>query len=106
MMFDEQNLKNLFGDIQKNLESMQEKTKENIFTAKSGGGLVSVSMNGAGEVIDLNIDESLLEDRESLQILLISAINEVSKSVEENKKNTALGMLGGLGGFDFKKFGI
>ena len=105
-MFDEQNLKNLFGDIQKNLESMQEKTKENIFTAKSGGGLVSVSMNGAGEVIDLNIDESLLEDRESLQILLISAINEVSKSVEENKKSAALGMLGGLGGFDFKKFGI
>ena len=61
--------------------------------------MVEVRANGAGEIIDLNIDDSLLEDKESLQILLISAINDVNKMVEDNKKSQAMGMLGGLNPF-------
>lgn len=91
-MFDMNNLTSMFGDIQKNIQEMESKSKETILTAKSGGGMVSVSINGAGEVIDLSIDDSLLEDKESLQILLISAFNDANKSVEENKKNIALNM--------------
>lgn len=95
-MFDMNNLTSMFGDIQKNIQEMESKSKETILTAKSGGGMVSVSINGAGEVIDLSIDDSLLEDKESLQILLISAFNDANKSVEENKKNIALNMLSGF----------
>ena len=69
---------------------------------KSGGGLINVSANGEGEIIDISIDDSLLEDKESLQILLISAINDVYKSVETNRKNMAMGMLGNIGNFPFK----
>ena len=53
-------------------------------------------------IIDITIDDSLLEDKESLQILLISAINDVFKSVESNRKNMAMGMLGNLENFPFK----
>jgi DNA-binding YbaB/EbfC family protein len=94
------------GNMGKMMEQMQEKAKElqeqakNVeLTAKSGGGLVEVTANGAGEIIDLNIDESLLEDKESLQILLISAMNDVNKMVEDNKKSQAMGMMGGLNPF-------
>lgn len=69
------------------------------FSAKSGAGLVKVSANGKGEIIDVNIDDSLLEDKESLQILLIAAINDVLAMVAQNKNSIASDMLGGLGGF-------
>jgi DNA-binding YbaB/EbfC family protein len=94
------------GNMGKMMEQMQEKAKEiqeqakNIqFTAKAGGGLIELTANGAGEVIDLNIDDSLLEDKESLQILLISAMNDVNKMIEDNKKSQAMGMMGGMNPF-------
>ncbi len=93
------------GDMSKMLEGMQENAKKlqaelesKIFKVKSGGGMVEVSINGKGEVIDINIDDSLLEDKDSLQILLIGAINDANKMVEDNRQNSALGMLGSMGG--------
>jgi len=101
-MFENMNL----GDMGKMLEKVQEQAKsmdseneQKIFTTKSGGGMVEVSINGKGEVIDVTIDDSLLEDKESLQILLISAMNDASKMVEDNKKQSAMNMLGGMNPF-------
>ena len=94
------------GNMGKMMEQMQEKAKEmqeqakNVeFTAKAGGGLVEVTANGTGEVIDLNIDDSLLNDKGSLQILLISVMNDVNKMIEDNKKSQAMGMMGGMNPF-------
>ena len=94
------------GNMGKIMEQMQEKAKEiqeqakNVqFTAKAGGGLVELTANGAGEVIDLTIDDELMEDKEYLQILLISAMNEVNKMAEDNKKSQAMGMMGGMNPF-------
>jgi len=101
-MFDKMN----FGDMGKMLEQMQEQAQkleselaERTFTVKTGGGMVKLEMNGKGEAIDLEIDDSLLEDKSSLQILLIAAINDAVKMVEDNKKHSAMGMLGGLNPF-------
>ena len=58
---------------------------------------MSVSCNGNGEVIDISIDDSLLEDKESLQILLMSALNDVRKSVEDNRQSSAMNLFNGLG---------
>lgn len=95
------------GDMGKMLEGMQEQTQKmqeemaaKRYTVKSGGGMIEVTISGVGEVIDLNIDDSLLEDKSSLQILLIAAINDANKMVEDDKKNSAMGMLGGLGGLN------
>ncbi len=101
-MFDKLNL----GDMGKMLESMQEQAQqleaemaERTFTVKTGGGMVELTMNGKGEAVDLTIDDSLLEDKASLQILLIAAINDAVKMVEDNKKHSAMNMLGGLNPF-------
>ncbi len=87
---------------QESAQKMQEESASKEFTAKSGGGMIKVTANGLGEVIDLEIDDSLLEDKESLQILLISAINDVLKMVEEDRKRSAAGMLSAFGGFGAK----
>ncbi len=94
------------GDMSKLLEGMQEQANKmeselesKEFTVKTGGGMVAVTISGKGEVIDVTIDDSLLEDKESLQILLIAAINDANKMVDDNKKNSAMGMLGGMNPF-------
>ena len=94
------------GDMGKLLEGMQEQAQKmeaeiasKEFTVKTGGGMVKVTMNGKGETLDVEIDDSLLEDKESLQILLIAAINDANKMVEDNRKNSAMGMLGGMNPF-------
>ena len=82
-----QNVQNGATEIQKDIESKE-------FTAKGGGGLVKASINGNSELIDIDIDDSLMEDKESLQILLISVINDAIKMAEDNKKRAAMNMLG------------
>ena len=100
--FDLSKMTAMLEEAQKQAQKMQEEAQNKEFTAKSGGGLVRVSMNGSGEVIDIGIDDSLLSDKESLQILLISAMNDVSKMVEDNKKLATTQMLSGIGGFGAK----
>ena len=89
----------MMSQMQDKAKEMQEQAKNVQFTAKAGGGLVELTMNGAGEVIDLNIDDTLLTDKAYLQILLISAMNDANKMAEENKKSQAMGMMGGMNPF-------
>ncbi len=68
---------------------------------ESGGGLVTVMINGKQEILELNISkEALKEDKELLEDLIISAINKaLSDSQEEmqSRMNSVTGgMLGGL----------
>jgi len=97
------------GDMSKMLEGLQENAaklqaqlESKTFSVKSGGGLIELSVNGKGEVVDLTIDDELLEDKESLQILLIGAINDANKMVQQNQQQTAMGMLGGMNPFGSK----
>ena len=95
------------GDMSKMLEGMQENAaklqaelESKTFNVKTGGGMIELSLNGKGEVIDLNIDDSLLDDKDSLQILLIGAMNDANKMVMQNQQNSAMGMLGSMGGMN------
>jgi DNA-binding YbaB/EbfC family protein len=93
------NLNDLMGQVQEMAEKAKEDGANKIFTSNMGGGMVKLSINGNSEVIDLQIDDSLLEDKDSLQILLISAMNDVIKQADENKKAMAMNMMGGMNPF-------
>jgi DNA-binding YbaB/EbfC family protein len=93
------NLNDLMGQVQEMAEKAKEDGVNKIFTSNMGGGMVKLSINGNSEVIDLQIDDSLLEDKDSLQILLISAMNDVIKQADENKKAMAMNMMGGMNPF-------
>ncbi|WP_346389203.1 MULTISPECIES: YbaB/EbfC family nucleoid-associated protein [unclassified Sulfurimonas] len=86
----------LLEGMQENAAKLQEELANKTFSVKSGGGMIELTLNGNGEVIDLNIDEELLSDKDSLQILLIGAINDANKMVQQNQQNSALSMFGGL----------
>ncbi len=92
-------MSDMIGQMQEKAQEMQEQAKNIEFTAKAGGGQIEVVANGAGEIVDINIDDSLLEDKEALQILLISVMNDANKMVEDNKKSQAMGMMGGMNPF-------
>ena len=92
-------LNKMMGQVQEMAQKVKEDGEKQIFTSSVGGGMIKLSINGNSEVIDLDIDDSLLEDKDSLQILLISAMNDVIKQSDEAKKAMAMNMMGGVNPF-------
>ena len=87
--------------MQKDIENVQNELDGLQINSESGGGLVQVTINGKMELLDLNLqDEILKEEKEIIEDLIISAVNNaISKAQDEsqNRMNSvAGGMLGGL----------
>ena len=87
--------------MQKDIENVQNELDVLQINSESGGGLVQVTINGKMELLDLNLqDEILTEEKEVIEDLIISAVNNaISKAQDEsqNRMNSvAGGMLGGL----------
>lgn len=85
--------------MQAGLVAKQEELSRTEFTATSGGGKVTAVANGAGEVLSLSIDASVVdpEDVEFLQDLVLKAVQE---AISQGKEATAAEMkklTGGLG---------
>ncbi len=100
-MFDPKDLQNMLGSVQEQLKEMDAKAKEKIIESKSGGGLINVQFNGAGELIDIEIADELLQDKQALQILLISAINEGYKQTQELRQDDVFEQIKNLNPFKF-----
>ncbi|ACO34281.1 MULTISPECIES: YbaB/EbfC family nucleoid-associated protein [Acidobacterium] len=84
-------------------EQMQEKLAATVVEASSGGGAVSVKMNGKKELLKLTIDPAAVlslsganPDVEMLEDLITAAINEAGRRAEEILKSSMQGLLGGL----------
>jgi hypothetical protein len=84
-------------------EEVQRKLGETIVEASSGGGAVTVTMNGKKQLLKLRIDPSAVAslsgaqpDVEMLEDLVVSAVNEAGRKAEEVLQNSVQGMLGGL----------
>ena len=101
-MFDINNMSKMLEGMQENATKLQEELESKTFSVKTGGGMIELSLNGKGEVIDLDVDDSLLSDKASLEILLIGAINDANKMVLDNQKSSAMNMLGGMNPFGAK----
>ena len=86
------NMQNLMKQAQKMQESMTEKQAELDaleYDFSAGGGMVSVKINGKKEILNITIKPELVdpEDVETLQDVIVAAVNEAYKSVES--KNAA-----------------
>jgi DNA-binding YbaB/EbfC family protein len=78
---------------------MQEKMKQTVVEASSGGGSVTVKMNGAKQVLGVKIEPEIVQsgDLEMLQDMVAAAVNEANRKVDEAMQSTLGGMLGGMG---------
>jgi DNA-binding YbaB/EbfC family protein len=85
-------------DIQ---EQMDRQLTATIVEAGSGGGAVTVRMNGKKEVLKLTIAPSAASaaagDITMLEDLILAAINQAAKKADEAAQSSASGMLGNLG---------
>jgi DNA-binding YbaB/EbfC family protein len=84
--------------VQERLAEMQARLGEKTVEASSGGGMVTVVMNGKHEVISLKIDPEVANpsDVEMLEDLVIAALNEARARVDEMIKSEMSSLTGGL----------
>lgn len=96
-------LQQMLGQAKQMQQEMQQKLSQSIVEASSGGGAVTVRMNGKKEVLKVTIDPSAVAglsgsaaDVEMLEDLIAAAFNEAGRRAEELLKSSMQGMLGGL----------
>ncbi len=82
-------------------QAAQAKLREEIskikVEASTGGGMVTVSMDGNKALLDVKIDPDAVEDVEMLQDMIRGAVNEAAKRVDEESQQKVSGLLGGMG---------
>jgi hypothetical protein len=84
--------------MQKKMEEVQAQVDATELEATSGGGAVKVVVNGKREVLDIEIDPSVVdpEDVEMLQDLVMAAVNEALRKAEEFAAKEMGKVTGGL----------
>ena len=74
-------------EMQANMQKAQEELANTQFTGQSGGGLVTVVMNGRHDVTKVSIDDSLLnDDKDMLEDLVAAAVNDAVRNIEKKSK--------------------
>ena len=93
-------MKEMMGQAKQMQEQMERKLSETVVEASSGGGVVTVKMNGKKEVLRLKIEQSAIgsagSDLELLEDLIMAAVNEAGRRADEAMKANVAGMMGGL----------
>ena len=93
------NIQELVSQAKQQYEVLQKKMEETVVEASSGGGSVTVKMNGRKQALSIVIDPEVVKsgDLEMLQDLVTSAVNAAGAKVDQAMQSTMGGMLGGMG---------
>ena len=86
--------------MQARMQEVQEEIGQKTVEASSGGGMVTVSCNGKGEVTAIKIDPEAVKggDVEMLEDLVLAAVNEAHRRADEMMKAALSKIAGPLGG--------
>lgn len=100
------NMNNLMKQAQKmqrQMEEAQKELEEKEVTATAGGGAVEVTISGKKEITKVKLSEEVVDpdDIEMLEDLIMAAINEALRKIEEESSNSMSKITGGLGGLPF-----
>ena len=94
-------MKEMMGQAKLMQEQMEKKLAATVVEASSGGGVVTVRMNGKKEVLRIKIEPTAMgssaSDLELLEDLIAAAVNEAGRRADEAMKSSVAGMMGGLG---------
>jgi DNA-binding YbaB/EbfC family protein len=92
------NIQQMMKQAQQMQERLQKQMAELKVEGNAGGGMVSVVVNGAKQVLSLKIDPEVVskDDVEMLQDLIVAAINDAQRKADEQMAQTMGGMMGGL----------
>ena len=92
------NIQEMMKQAQQMQDRMQRELAETKIEATAGGGMVTVVMNGVKQLRAVTIDPEVVskDDVEILQDLIVAAINEAQRKVDEEVAGKMGGMMGGL----------
>ncbi len=84
--------------MQQELLRMQEEQENKTYSASAGGGMVTATVNGKHELVNLEIKPDAVdpEDVEMLQDMVIAAVNEAMRSADADAANNMSRLTGGL----------
>ena len=84
--------------MQQEMMRMQEELENKTYSATSGGGMVTATVNGKHQVVDIQIKPEAVDpdDVEMLQDMVIAAVNEAMRTADTEAANTMSRLTGGL----------
>ena len=92
------NLQKMMQQAQQMQERLQKQMAEMRIEASAGGGMVSVTVSGTKQLLSIAIDPEVVskDDVEMLQDLIVAAINDAQRKVDEALAGQMQGMMGGM----------
>ncbi|BCN93962.1 nucleoid-associated protein [Thiomicrorhabdus immobilis] len=90
------NLMKQAQEMQKNMQAAQEEIAKMEVNGEAGGGMVKVVMTGKHELVKVEIDDSLMDDKEMLEDLFAAAVNSAARRVEEVTQERMGGLTAGM----------
>jgi len=92
------NIQKMMQQAQQMQERLQKQMAEMRIEATAGGGMVTVVVNGHKHVQSVTIDPEVVskDDVEMLQDLIVAALNDAHRKVDEALASQMQGMMGGL----------
>ena len=92
------NIQKMMQQAQQMQEQLQKQMAEMRIEASAGGGMVTVTVSGAKQLIAIRLDPEVVskDDLEMLQDLIVAAVNDAHRKVDEALASQMQGMMGGL----------
>ena len=89
--------------MQKQMEEAQKQMEEMEITASAGGGAIEVTVTGKHEVTKVKLAEDVVDpdDIETLEDLIMAAVNEAMRKVDEASQQSMSRITGGMGNLPF-----
>jgi len=82
--------------MQEDMQQAQAEIKNLTATGKAAGGAVQVTINGDHQATDLQIDEGVMDDKDMLEDLILTAINDANKKIADASAAKMKGATGGM----------
>ena len=92
-------MKKMLQEAQQMQDQLQRDLGEMRVSATAGGGVVTATVNGQKDLLELSIDPDAVDpaDVEMLQDLVVAAVNEAARRVDEEVQQKLGGIMGGMG---------
>ncbi len=93
-------LQQILSQFRQMQENLQKQVDAVHVEASAGGGMVTVKMNGQKQVTEVRVDPEVFagKDQELLQDLILAAVNDASRRVDEELANQMKDLAGGIPG--------
>ena len=93
------NIQKMMQQAQQMQERLQRQMAELSIEATAGGGMVTVTVNGHKHLLKVRIDPEVVskDDVDMLQDLILAAVNDAHRKVDEALAGQMKGLMGGMG---------